>query len=117
MLAPSLRRPSPAANVSLYNETLGEGIYPTPVIGIVGLLKTAAPVTIDFKKPGRSVMLLGGIGGADEVRFGGTTYVKAVLDNLWGLPPALDMEHEKRVQSAIREIVNLRPRRIRARPF
>jgi phosphoribosylformylglycinamidine synthase subunit PurL len=96
--------PITGGNVSLYNETLGEGIYPTPVIGIVGLMKTEAPVTIDFKQPGRSVVLLGGIGECDEVRFGGTSYVKAVLGNLWGLPPALDMDREKRVQAAMREI-------------
>ena len=54
--------PITGGNVSLYNETLGEGIYPTPVIGIVGLMKTAAPVTIPFKNAGRSVILLGGAG-------------------------------------------------------
>ncbi len=54
--------PITGGNVSLYNETLGEGIYPTPVMGIVGLMKTAAPVTIPFKNAGRSVMLLGGLG-------------------------------------------------------
>src|SRR5207237_9083767 len=64
--------PITGGNVSLYNETLGEGIYPTPVLGIVGLMKTAAPVTIDFKQPGRAIVLLGGIGPADDVRFGGT---------------------------------------------
>jgi phosphoribosylformylglycinamidine synthase len=97
--------PITGGNVSLYNETLGEGVYPTPVMGIVGLLKTAAPVTIPFKSPGRAVVLLGGIGGCDETRFGGTGYAKEILKQLWGLPPALDLDREKRVQSAIREIV------------
>jgi phosphoribosylformylglycinamidine synthase len=97
--------PITGGNVSLYNETLGEGIYPTPVIGIVGLMKTAAPVTIPFKNAGRSVMLLGGPGACDETRFGGTQYAKEILKQLWGLPPALDLDREKRVQSAIREIV------------
>jgi phosphoribosylformylglycinamidine synthase len=97
--------PITGGNVSLYNETLGEGIYPTPVMGIVGLLKTAAPVTIPFKSPGRAVVLLGGIGGCDETRFGGTGYAKEILKQLWGLPPALDLDREKRVQSGIREIV------------
>ena len=97
--------PITGGNVSLYNETLGEGVYPTPVLGIVGLLKTAAPVTIPFRNPGRAVVLLGGIGRCDEVRFGGTTYAKEILKQLWGLPPELDLDREKRVQSAIREIV------------
>jgi phosphoribosylformylglycinamidine synthase subunit PurL len=96
--------PITGGNVSLYNETLGEGIFPTPVMGIVGILKTAAPVTIDFKQAGRAVVLLGGIGLSDEIRFGGTQYAKNVLNDLWGLPPALDLGYEKRVQAAAREI-------------
>ena len=40
------------------------------------------------------------------MRFGGTQYAKVVLKKLWGLPPELDMEQEKRVQAATREIVN-----------
>ena len=98
--------PITGGNVSLYNETLGEAIWPTPVMGIVGLMKTAAPVTIPFKEEGRTVMLIGGLGGADETRFGGTQYAKVILNKLWGLPPALDLDYEKRVQAAIRQIVN-----------
>ena len=98
--------PITGGNVSLYNETLGEGIYPTPVIGIVGLMKTSAPTGIAFRTPGRTVMLLGGIGESDETQFGSTQYAKVILGQLWGMPPALDLEREKQVQSAIREIVN-----------
>jgi phosphoribosylformylglycinamidine synthase len=97
--------PITGGNVSLYNETLGEGIFPTPVMGIVGLMKTEQPVTIDFKRPGRAVILLGGLGKCDDRQFGGTQYAKVVLQTLWGLPPALDMEYEKRVQETVREIV------------
>ena len=98
--------PITGGNVSLYNETLGEAIWPTPVMGIVGLMKTAPPLTIPFKKEGRTVILLGGLGTCDQTRFGGTQYVKSVLNTLWGLPPALDMDYEKRVQTAIRKIVS-----------
>ena len=98
--------PITGGNVSLYNETLGEGIYPTPVLGIVGLMKTAAPCGIPFQNAGRSIVLLGGIGSTDETRLGGTQYAKVIVKQLWGLPPALDLEREKRVQEAIREIVN-----------
>ncbi len=102
--------PITGGNVSLYNETLGEAIWPSPVMGIVGLMKTSAPMTIPFKNEGRTVMLLGGFGScgdhaADVTRFGGTQYAKVVVKKMWGLPPALDMDYEKRVQSAIREIV------------
>jgi phosphoribosylformylglycinamidine synthase len=98
--------PITGGNVSLYNETLGEAIWPSPVMGIVGLMKTAEPVTIPFKQQGRTVMLLGGLGACDATHFGGTQYAKVVLNKMWGLPPALDMDYEKRVQAAIREIVN-----------
>jgi phosphoribosylformylglycinamidine synthase subunit PurL len=98
--------PITGGNVSLYNETLGEAIWPTPVVGIVGLMKTAQPMTISFKNEGRAVMLVGRVGACDAARFGGTQYAKVVLDRMWGLPPALDMDYEKRVQAAIREIVN-----------
>src|SRR5438128_8423359 len=87
-----LEVPITGGNVSLYNETLGEGIYPTPVLGVGGTMKTAAPVTVDFKTPGRSVILIGGAGECDDARFGGTQYAKVVLRLLWGLPPALDMD-------------------------
>jgi phosphoribosylformylglycinamidine synthase len=98
--------PITGGNVSLYNETLGEGIYPTPVIGIVGLMKTAEPAGVAFRNAGRSVVLLGGTGDCDDTRFGGTQYAKVILNQLWGLPPALDLERERRVQDAIREIVS-----------
>jgi phosphoribosylformylglycinamidine synthase len=97
--------PITGGNVSLYNETLGTPIYPSPVIGIVGLLKTAAPAGIAFKQPGSAIVLIGRDYGVDEVHFGGTQYAKNVLSDLWGLPPALDMDYEKRVQAAIRQIV------------
>jgi phosphoribosylformylglycinamidine synthase len=97
--------PITGGNVSLYNETLGEGIFPTPVLGIVGLLPSSAPVPLDFQQPGRTVFLIGGLGDCDPVRFGGTQYAKVVVQQLWGLPPALDLAQEKRVQGAVREIV------------
>ncbi|HEY6392016.1 MAG TPA: phosphoribosylformylglycinamidine synthase subunit PurL [Bryobacteraceae bacterium] len=97
--------PITGGNVSLYNETLGEAIFPTPVMGIVGLMKTARPTPIHFQQPGHAVILLGGFGRCDDLQFGGTQYAKVILNALWGLPPALDMNYEKRVQQAIREIV------------
>jgi phosphoribosylformylglycinamidine synthase II len=96
--------PITGGNVSLYNETLGEGIWPTPVVGVVGLLKSGTPVGLHFRHAGRSVVLVGSVGACDAVRFGGTQYAKAVLHQLWGLPPALDLDFEKRVQTAVREI-------------
>jgi phosphoribosylformylglycinamidine synthase len=97
--------PITGGNVSLYNETLGEGIYPTPVLGVVGLMKCAKPVPVQFQSAGRSVMLLGGLGECDDVRFGSSEYASVIVGQVWGLPPALDMDYEKRVQKAIRRIV------------
>ncbi|HYL72979.1 MAG TPA: phosphoribosylformylglycinamidine synthase subunit PurL [Bryobacteraceae bacterium] len=97
--------PITGGNVSLYNETLGEPIFPTPVMGIVGLMKTAQPIPMHFQQPDRDIILLGGFGQCDEQHFGGTQYAKVILDSMWGLPPALDMDYEKRVHRAIREII------------
>jgi len=97
--------PITGGNVSLYNETLGEAIFPTPVMGIVGLMKTAQPTPLHFPAPGLALILLGGFGASDETHFGGTQYSKVILQKLWGLPPALDMPYEKRVHQAIRGIV------------
>jgi phosphoribosylformylglycinamidine synthase len=69
-------------------------------------MKTGQPVTIDFKQPGRTVVLLGGLGSCDSIQFGGTEYAKAIVKELWGMPPALDMEYEKRVQASMREIAD-----------
>ena len=99
--------PITGGNVSLYNETLGEGIYPTPVIGIVGLLKTAKPCPMHFQLPGADILVLGGLGITDEIQFGSSQYAKAVVGQLWGMPPTLDMAYEKRVHEAMREIHSL----------
>jgi phosphoribosylformylglycinamidine synthase len=97
--------PVTGGNVSLYNETLGEAIFPTPVVGIVGLMKLGAPPGPAFRNPGRRVLLLGGLGEADERHFGGTQYARHIVQQVWGLPPRLNMEYEKRVQAAIRDMI------------
>ena len=98
--------PITGGNVSLYNETLGEPVRPSPVMGIIGTMKTGVSAPMEFQHPGRAIVLVGGLGACDETRFGGTQYAKAILDKLWGLPPALDMDYEKRVQMVVREIVS-----------
>src|SRR5579872_5760305 len=77
--------PITGGNVSLYNETLGEGIYPTPVIGMVGTLPTGPPIPSAFQNLGRTVMLIGGVGTCDDTRFGSTEYAKEIVHQLWGL--------------------------------
>jgi phosphoribosylformylglycinamidine synthase len=50
-------------------------------------------------------MLIGGTGKPEADELGGTQYAKVILDSLWGRPPRLDMQYEKRVQATIRELV------------
>jgi phosphoribosylformylglycinamidine synthase len=100
--------PITGGNVSLYNETLGEAIAPTPVIGIVGTLPTCPPIPIPFQKENRVVILLGGYGQPDARQFGSTQYAKNVMGKVWGVPPALEMDYEKRVQATIRALVRER---------
>jgi phosphoribosylformylglycinamidine synthase II len=100
--------PVTGGNVSLYNETLGTPIFPTPVVGIVGTLEAALPIGIDFKRAGNPVILLGGLGHPDARDLGGTQYAKVIHDSLWGKPPVLDMDYEKRVQTTIRQLVRER---------
>jgi phosphoribosylformylglycinamidine synthase subunit PurL len=97
--------PVTGGNVSLYNETLGSPIFPTPVVGIVGIRRTGVPPPIPFQRPGQTIILLGGLGASDSLEFGSTQYAKVICDSLWGVPPRLDMDYEKRVQATIRELV------------
>ena len=104
------RTPITGGNVSLYNETLGEGIDPAPVMGIVGLLDhTDAPVGPCFRSAGDKIVLVGGLlpGSGDRlaVRFGSSQYAKTVLKRTWGLPPALDPFYESAVHAVTRRIV------------
>ncbi|MBV9086448.1 MAG: phosphoribosylformylglycinamidine synthase subunit PurL, partial [Acidobacteriaceae bacterium] len=56
-----LETPITGGNVSFYNETLGEGIYPTPVLGVVGVIEDVRhAASCDFKHPGRTLILLSG---------------------------------------------------------
>jgi phosphoribosylformylglycinamidine synthase len=105
-----LEIPITGGNVSFYNETLGEGIYPTPVLGVVGILddvhKTAK---MHFAAAGRTIVLLRGGEAADitdvESEFGSSEYAKDILGALWGYPPELDLEKEAALQKAVIELV------------
>jgi phosphoribosylformylglycinamidine synthase len=97
--------PITGGNVSLYNETLGEGIYPTPVLGIVGLMQTAKPAPVSFTREGLEILLLGPSVEGKIENFGCTQYAKEIHQQLWGMPPVLDMAAEKRVHHAIRALI------------
>ena len=106
-----LETPITGGNVSFYNETLGEGIYPTPVIGIVGILEDVhKAVGGNFKAPDRALVLLRGAEPGDtfdvEAEFGSSEYAKEILGELWGFPPAMEIEREAALQKAILEMID-----------
>ncbi len=105
-----LETPITGGNVSFYNETLGEGIYPTPVVGIVGLLEQVErAMTHEFREPERIIVLLRGSEPGDavdaEAEFGSSEYAKEIFGELWGFPPALELEKEKALQDCVIELV------------
>ncbi len=105
-----LEIPITGGNVSFYNETLGEGIYPTPVLGIVGVLEDVNRATFPhFREAGRAVVLLRGSDAGDatdaQVEFGSSEYAKEILGELWGFPPALELEREAALQKALVELI------------
>ena len=102
--------PITGGNVSFYNETLGEGIYPTPVLGVVGTLDDVRKAVFPhFREAGRAVVLLRGSEPGDlvdaESEFGSSEYAKEILGALWGFPPALELEREAALQKALVEVV------------
>jgi phosphoribosylformylglycinamidine synthase len=105
-----LEVPITGGNVSFYNETLGEGIYPTPVIGIVGILDDVhKSAKMQFREAVRSVVLLRATEPGDatdaECEFGSSDYAKDVLGAVWGYPPELEIEKEAALQKAILELI------------
>src|SRR5207245_741478 len=100
-----LETPITGGNVSFYNETPGGGSYPTPVMGVVGIIadvhKAVGP---HFKQAGRTLVLLRGSEPGDasdaEAEFGSSEYAKEVLGQMWGFPPSLELEHEAALQKA-----------------
>lgn len=94
--------PIVSGNVSLYNETNGLSIYPTPIIGMVGLIEKEEDITTQwFKQAGDAILLLG------ETRedIGGTEYLKVMHSREQGMPPWLDLECEHAVQQCVLALI------------
>ena len=105
-----LEIPITGGNVSFYNETLGEGIYPTPVLGVVGILEDVhKSAKMHFTGTGRTIVLLRAGEAGDitdaESEFGSSEYAKEILGAVWGYPPELDLEQESALQKAVVELV------------
>lgn len=94
----ALNAPVIGGNVSLYNETNGTAIYPTPVIGMVGLIKDTKDITTQsFKASGDLIYVL----GETKDEFGGSELQKLLEGSISGKSPVLDLEVEKSHQAAV----------------
>ncbi len=93
-----LETPVISGNVSLYNESFGQGIYPTPVVGMVGLIEGRAPTPSAWRAEGDVVALLGAW-EAQPGDLGGSAYLATIHETVAGHPPLLDLDRERAVQA------------------
>ena len=100
----TLDYPVVSGNVSLYNETNGKGINPTPAIGGVGLIKDLNHFsTPSIKREDDNILLLGQTNGY----LGQSIYAKEILNNTSGLPPKIDLKSEKKIGDTVRDLINI----------
>jgi len=93
-----LETPVIGGNVSFYNESPKGAIYPTPIVGMVGLLDSIDNrVTMDFKDEGDLIFLL----GANQEELGASEYLKLQENRIDGYVPEIDLKLEKRVQDTV----------------
>jgi len=98
----ALSTPVTGGNVSLYNESPTGAVYPTPVIGIVGLLSDVSHATrATFATEGHAIVLFGE--SADEL--GGSEYLSRIHDVVAGRPPACDLDVERVAIDALLECI------------
>ncbi|MEY8188170.1 phosphoribosylformylglycinamidine synthase subunit PurL [Peribacillus simplex] len=94
----SLSTPVIGGNVSLYNETNGEAIYPTPVVGMVGLVSDLQHITTQtFKNESDLIYVV----GEAKVEFGGSELQKMLEGKIFGRAPELDLAIEQKRQQQI----------------
>jgi phosphoribosylformylglycinamidine synthase len=97
--------PVVSGNVSLYNETNGRAILPTPTIGAVGLIEDVAlAASIGFKAPNEAVLLLGDIQGW----LGQSLYLRELLGREEGAPPPVDLAVERKTGEFVRALIRER---------
>ena len=94
----ALETPVISGNVSLYNETKDTAVYPTPVVGMVGLVEDVAQITTqDFTHADDAIVLI----GETKAEFGGSELQKLIHGRISGKAPQLDIEREQSVQAFV----------------
>ena len=94
--------PIVSGNVSLYNETFGQAILPTPAIGGVGLIPDIAVMaTLAFKAEGQAIVLIGGHG----THLGQSLYLREVLGREEGPAPHVDLTRERKHGDFVRGLI------------
>ncbi len=98
-----LNTPVTGGNVSFYNESPEGAVYPTPIIGMVGLMDDVKnAVTQDFKDEGDLIFLI----GKTKKELGGSEYLKVFHNKEEGKIPELDLDEEKKVQDFVLSAIN-----------
>ncbi len=101
----TLGTPITGGNVSLYNETRGEAIYPTPVVGVVGVFDDVSiNVPASFLAAGHKILLLTPpppVASHATAELGSSEFAKVVLDTIWGKPPHLNLAAEAQLHQAL----------------
>ena len=98
-----LKTPVVSGNVSFYNETQGVAIYPTPVVGMIGLIPDCSKaITQFFKKEGDVIILL----GETKEELGGSEYLKILHNKEKGKPPELILDLESRLHDVCLEAIH-----------
>ncbi|MBL7127646.1 MAG: phosphoribosylformylglycinamidine synthase subunit PurL [Ignavibacteria bacterium] len=101
-----LNTPVTGGNVSFYNQSQDYAVYPTPVIGMLGLLEDVnKTMTSHFKNTGDSIYLLGNV-SANEI--GGSEYLEKIHNQIKGDAPELNLDVEKRLQETVLELIDSR---------
>ncbi|GAB4191969.1 MAG: phosphoribosylformylglycinamidine synthase subunit PurL [Calditrichia bacterium] len=95
--------PVTGGNVSFYNESPTRAVYPTPVIGMVGLVEDISKVmTANFKDEGDLIFLL----GETKEEIGGSEFLKVMFDTVAGDIPDIDLELEKKHHKFVLDAIN-----------